>query len=71
MPGGSEHSFGIQVAKMAGMPPALIVLNKAKKFLHELEESQRKGSAKPDTSAISNDLQLSFFQLDDPVSISN
>jgi len=63
--GGSEHSFGIQVAKMAGMPPALIV--RAKKILHELEESQRKGSAKPDTSAISNDLQLSIFQLDDPV----
>lgn len=65
VPGGSEHSFGIHVAKMAGMPPKLI--NKANKILKELEASHSKDSAKTKlTTHTQNDLQLSIFQLDDP-----
>ena len=63
--GGSEHSFGIQVAKMAGMPPELI--KRSKIILRELEESNRTGSDKKVLGDLSNDLQLSIFQLDDPV----
>ena len=63
--GGSEHSFGIQVAKLAGMPAELI--NRSKVILHELEESNRTGNDKKVLDDISNDLQLSIFQLDDPV----
>ena len=63
--GGSEHSFGIQVAKMAGMPPELI--KRSKIILRELEESNRTGSDKKVLGDMSNDLQLSIFQLDDPV----
>jgi DNA mismatch repair protein MutS len=63
--GGSEHSFGIQVAKLAGMPPELI--KRSKIILHELEESNRTGSDKKILGDMSNDLQLSIFQLDDPV----
>jgi DNA mismatch repair protein MutS len=65
VPGGSEHSFGIHVAKMAGMPPKLI--NKANKILKELEASHSKDTAKNKlTTHTKNDLQLSIFQLDDP-----
>ena len=65
VPGGSEHSFGIHVAKMAGMPPKLI--NKANKILKELEASHSKDTAKNKlTTHTQNDLQLSIFQLDDP-----
>ncbi|MFT6815955.1 MAG: DNA mismatch repair protein MutS [Sphingobacteriales bacterium] len=61
-PGGSEHSFGIQVAQMAGMP--FTVVEKAQKVLATLE-SQR-GDVKSISGGIKEDLQLSFFQLDDP-----
>ncbi len=67
VPGGSNHSFGIHVAKMAGMPSVLI--RRANKILEELEK--RKG-AESTTEALhaakkEEDYQLSFFQLDDPV----
>lgn len=64
--GGSEHSFGIHVARMAGMPRK--VLDRANSVLKSLE--QKHGSdlnGKPDFKAASNEMQLSFFQLDDPV----
>ncbi len=64
VPGGSEHSFGIHVAKMAGMPQ--MVINKANKILKKLEaRSESKDSTK--LSNTGQDLQLSFFQLDDPL----
>ncbi|WP_025125350.1 DNA mismatch repair protein MutS [Myroides odoratimimus] len=63
VPGGSAHSFGIHVAKMAGMPTT--VLKGAEKMLKQLE----KGHAKDQQplKAVENDLQLSFFNLDDPL----
>ena len=89
MPGGSEHSFGIHVAEIAGMPKSIV--NRANAILKQLEadnasvgveqsgeeataeqhaKAKRKG--KPSTSSLSvsasqNGMQLSFFQLDDPV----
>lgn len=75
--GGSEHSFGIHVAKLAGMPP--IVLSRAEEILasleksHDLETSSSKKTNKVTTSAKKLDIiqednmQLSFFQLNDPV----
>lgn len=90
VPGGTEHSFGIHVAKMAGMPPR--VIDRAKAVLEDLERQRRGTSSegsgavsadRPDTSGISapdakrgrgrhagseeGAMQLSFFQLDDPV----
>jgi len=64
--GGSEHSFGIHVAKMAGMPKK--VLDRAAQLLAQLEK-QRETSEKPEMpKPVSNDkMQLSFFQLNDPV----
>ncbi len=65
--GGSEHSFGIHVAKMAGVP--LSVINRAEQILEQLESGSQKGVDKP-TVQIGNSregMQLSFFQLDDPV----
>lgn len=64
--GGSEHSFGIHVAKLAGMPNP--VVERASKMLKELESSNR-GSDKERVKEAGNsaDMQLSFFQLDDPV----
>jgi len=66
--GGSEHSFGIHVAKLAGMPNA--VIQRATKMLKELEKSSR-GSDQEKVKEIAqqSDMQLSFFQLDDPVLI--
>ncbi len=66
VPGGSAHSFGIHVAKMAGMPKA--VLNRADQILVQLEKSHS-GDLKSEAKAIAADanMQLSFFQLDDPV----
>lgn len=60
--GGSAHSFGIHVARMAGMPKQLI--SSAKKILNKLEKSHKfnKNSKKIEDS----DLQLSFFSLDNP-----
>ncbi len=66
--GGSEHSFGIHVAQMAGMPRS--VVNRANQVLSELEGGRDKKSlAKPVDSISKNreGVQLSFFQLDDPV----
>jgi len=66
--GGSEHSFGIHVAKMAGMPRS--VVNRADEILKELEQSHDKQElAKPiaDLAGHREGLQLSIFQLDDPV----
>ncbi len=68
VPGGSNHSFGIHVAKMAGMPKS--VVNRANDILSELENSNRKGELTKPMDDISNNregMQLSFFQLDDPV----
>jgi DNA mismatch repair protein MutS len=62
--GGSEHSFGIHVAKIAGIPK--IVVEKASKILKKLETI--KGSSDSSKSLYEDDdLQLSFFKLDDPV----
>jgi DNA mismatch repair protein MutS len=66
--GGSEHSFGIHVAKMAGMPRS--VVSRADEILKELEQSHDKQQlAKPiaDLAGHREGLQLSIFQLDDPV----
>jgi DNA mismatch repair protein MutS len=66
--GGSEHSFGIHVAKMAGMPGSVVM--RANEILKELEQSHDKQElAKPvgDLAAHREGLQLSIFQLDDPV----
>ena len=65
--GGSNHSFGIHVAKMAGMPNKMI--NRANEVLKQLENSHvGNGSTKKVKTAIDvDDMQLSFFQLDDPV----
>lgn len=66
--GGSEHSFGIHVAKMAGMPQSIV--KRSNEILSQLETDNRKtGIAKPmkKISTEREGLQLSFFQLDDPV----
>lgn len=66
--GGSEHSFGIHVAKMAGMPKSIV--KRANDILHQLEaDNRQQGIAKPTAEIASNrgGMQLSFFQLDDPV----
>lgn len=69
VPGGSEHSFGIHVAKMAGMPNK--VINRANEILHQLEKSHSGSelNASPPTPLQKKEenLQLSFFQLDDPL----
>ena len=76
-PGGSEHSFGIHVAKMAGMPKSIV--KRADQILHQLEaENRQEGVAATSSSASKakvkakktsseDGMQLSFFQLDDPV----
>ncbi len=66
--GGSEHSFGIHVARMAGMPRS--VVRRADEILKELEQSHEKQElARPiaDITGSREGMQLSFFQLDDPV----
>lgn len=70
--GGSEHSFGIHVAKIAGLPKN--VVDRANEVLHQLETAAGGSTAmadKPKTEAIGTaatpGMQLSFFQLDDPV----
>lgn len=68
MPGGSAHSFGIHVAKMAGMPKS--VIDRAEKILVELEQTRGKQDLDEEVKEIAKHregLQLSFFQLDDPV----
>jgi len=63
LPGGSEHSFGIHVARMAGMPKG--VLERAEEMLRQLEEANR-GEKKAERPA-GDGYQLSFIQLDDPL----
>jgi DNA mismatch repair protein MutS len=65
-PGGSEHSFGIHVAKMAGMPPQM--LKRANEILAVLENNlSKEKNAKNIKTAPKEEYQLSIFQLDDPV----
>lgn len=66
--GGSEHSFGIHVAQMAGMPKS--VVNRANEILKDLEKSEKKdGLSKPvgEIAQHREGLQTTIFQLDDPV----
>ena len=67
--GGSEHSFGIHVAKLAGMPPSIV--RRADEVLHQLETANRGNSTIEKNLVSLGDttpgMQLSFFQLDDPV----
>lgn len=66
VPGGSEHSFGIYVAKLAGMPTT--VLHRASKMLKQLEKNHTNAEVKETLkNAAENELQLSFFKLDDPL----
>ncbi len=65
VPGGSQHSFGIHVAKMAGMPQSVIL--KANKILEKLEASNRGEQVQSQLKSAQNEPQLSFFQLDDPL----
>ncbi|MBP5683241.1 MAG: DNA mismatch repair protein MutS [Bacteroidales bacterium] len=83
VPGGSEHSFGIHVAKLAGMPP--VVVERANEIMKELESGSRGNSAtssvssaspsassvvktaKPSKKSNVDGIQLSFFNLEDPV----
>lgn len=67
-PGGTAHSFGIHVAKLAGMPPSII--KRSEVILKELEASTPEENVSKQTEAIASSregTQLSFFQLDDPV----
>lgn len=63
--GGSEHSFGIHVAKMAGMPQQ--VLHRANKILKKLERSHSSEELTDKVKSIKDEMQLSFFNLDDPL----
>ena len=63
--GGSAHSFGIHVAKMAGMPQQ--VLQKANKILKKLEKSHSNEELTDTLQSAQNEMQLSFFNLDDPL----
>ncbi len=71
VPGGSAHSFGIHVARMAGMPRS--VVNRAEKILQSLEQLHKDDKAtanskkSPSNVNSADGMQLSFFQLDDPV----
>ena len=69
IPGGSEHSFGIHVAKMAGMPKSIV--KRSNEILKQLEsENRQEGITGKPVKAIASaaeGYQLSFFQLDDPV----
>ena len=68
--GGSEHSFGIHVAKLAGMPKSIV--KRADEILHQLEVENRQtgmvsGKTITEGASSAGGMQLSFFQLDDPV----
>lgn len=71
--GGSEHSFGIHVARMAGMPKSIV--KRADEILHQLEKENRQEGISSSTrnkmssskTSQTDGVQLSFFQLDDPV----
>ena len=64
--GGSEHSFGIHVAKMAGMPKEII--KKSEQILKKLENNKSKNENKKAINT-NEEMQLSFFKLDDPTLI--
>ncbi|WGD35389.1 DNA mismatch repair protein MutS [Olleya sp. YS] len=63
--GGSEHSFGIHVAKMAGMPQQ--VLRRANQILKKLEKSHSSEELTDKVKSMQDEMQLSFFNLDDPL----
>ena len=63
--GGSEHSFGIHVAKMAGMPQQ--VIQRANKILKKLEKSHSSEELTDKVKSLKDEMQLSFFNLDDPL----
>jgi len=63
--GGSAHSFGIHVAKMAGMPQQ--VIHRANKILKQLEKSHSSEELTDKVKSLNNEIQLSFFNLDDPL----
>jgi DNA mismatch repair protein MutS len=63
--GGSEHSFGIHVAKMAGVPQQ--VVQKANKILRKLEQSHKSEGVADSLQSAHSEMQLSFFNLDDPL----
>jgi DNA mismatch repair protein MutS len=64
--GGSEHSFGIHVARMAGIPKE--VLRRSEEILHYLEENRSSLSGKEVVKKLTNpDFQLNMFQIDDPL----
>ena len=63
--GGSEHSFGIHVAKMAGMPQQ--VIRRANKILSKLEKSHSIEELTDKVKSLKDDMQLSFFNIDDPL----
>lgn len=68
VPGGSEHSFGIHVARMAGMPKS--VVSRANEILKEMEGNGKNGKITRPVNEIAGKregIQLSFFQLEDPV----
>jgi DNA mismatch repair protein MutS len=66
VPGGSEHSFGIYVAELAGMPTS--VIHKARKILKRLEATHTHEDVKNKLQkGVQEDMQLSFFNLDDPL----
>jgi len=70
VPGGSEHSFGIHVARLAGMPPSIV--QRAEQVLHQLETANANAdkAITKDLGEVANTrsgMQLSIFQLDDPV----
>lgn len=63
--GGSAHSFGIHVAKMAGMPQQ--VLHRANTILKKLEQAHSSEELTDKVKSLNNEMQLSFFNLDDPL----
>ena len=67
--GGSEHSFGIHVARLAGLPQSIV--RRAGEVLRELEESNRSGDERRKERLAAREvpegMQMTFFQLDDPV----
>ena len=63
--GGSQHSFGIHVAKMAGMPQP--VLQRSKKILKQLDKSHSSDALTEKVKDLNAEMQLSFFNIDDPL----
>jgi DNA mismatch repair protein MutS len=66
-PGGSEHSFGIHVAKLAGMPPTVIETAIRMLKILESKDYDKDSDFKEKLNSTNDPLQLSFFKLDDPV----